>query len=99
MKKETTNTEKRLDYNPNITKEDKELLGEDRANIHNDSSADRELINRNKKVDFAGKDLDIPGRTTAKKGHGDAGLNDEENKLHSQGGERSNNLERDDSSK
>jgi hypothetical protein len=98
MKKDTTNTEEKLDYNPNITKEDKELLGEDKDNIHNDGSADRELINRNKKVDFTGKDLDIPGRTAAHKNSGTTGLNDEENKLHSQGGERNNNLERDDSS-
>ena len=98
MKKETTNTKEKLAYNPNITEEDKELLGEDKDNIHNDGSADRELKNRNKEVDFTGKDLDVPGRTADHKGSDTAGLNDEENKLHSQGGERNNNLERDDSS-
>ena len=98
MKKEAENTEQKLAYNPDITKEDKALLGEDRDNIHNDGSADRELKNRNKKVDFTGKDLDVPGRIAAHKESDTTGLNNEENKLHSQGGERNNNLERDDSS-
>ena len=88
-------TEKKLPYNPEITEHDKDILKQD--NIHGDGGDDQQLKDRKRIVDFAGKNLDIPGRTTAKKGNGPNKLNDEENKLHSQGGESKNNLERDDS--
>ena len=87
MKKDSTTSNKDLPYDPEITEDDKKML-------KNDS----ELSDRERKVDFAGKDLDIPGRTKAQHGNGINGLNDEENKLHSQGGDRKNNLERDDAS-
>lgn len=95
MKNDSSKSTKKLPYNPDITAEDKNLLRDDNANLHNDGSSDRQLQNRKTDVDFTGKDLDIPGRNTAQKGKGDNGLNDEENKLHSQGGDRNNNLETD----
>ncbi|OAB78038.1 hypothetical protein [Cochleicola gelatinilyticus] len=82
-------------YNSDITKHDLDILNQ--KNIHGDGGDDQQLKDRKNKVDFEGKDLDIPGRTTAKKGNGPKGLNDEENKLHSQGGSENENLERDDS--
>lgn len=99
MKKDNATNDKDLKYNPEITKEDKDLLRQDNAHLHSDASSDELLRNRKDNVDFAGKDLDIPGRNEAKKGNGPNGLNDEENKIHSQGGERNNNLERNDASR
>jgi len=94
MKTDKKNNEK-MPYNSDITDHDKDILKQD--NIHGDGGDDQQLKDRAKKVDFTGGDLDVPGRTAAKKGNGPKGLNDEENKVHSQGGESKNNLERDDS--
>ncbi len=99
MKNKIANTTKELTYNPEITKQDKDLLNHDNANLHSDNNADQQLIDRKEKVDFTGDDLDIPGRTAAQKGNDIPVLNDEENKLHSQGGDRHNNLERDDAAR
>lgn len=97
MTNNSNKSTEKLPYDPEITAEDKKMLRDDNANLHNDGSSDRQLQNRKKDVDFAGKDLDIPGRHTAQKGNGITGLNDEENKLHSQGGDRNNHLETDNS--
>ncbi|MEO9501083.1 MAG: hypothetical protein ABJN73_04495 [Nonlabens ulvanivorans] len=99
MKTEESKNKENLPYNPDVTQEDLQNLRNDNANIHSDDQSDQQLINREEKVDFTGKDLDIPGRTSAQKNHGPNGLNDEENKLHSQGSERKNNLERDDAAR
>ncbi len=95
MKAKDKNSEKKenLKYNPEITEQDKDILNQD--NIHSDGGDDQELKDRKRKVDFAGADLDVPGRNQAKKGNGPEGFNDEENKLFSQGGDSKNNLERD----
>ncbi|MFL1895175.1 hypothetical protein ACJRPK_05700 [Aquimarina sp. 2-A2] len=98
MKKEKENT-KDLPYNPEITKHDKDILEQRNAGIRKDGGDDMDLLHRKDAVDFSGKDLDVPGSKEAKKGNGPRGLNDEENKLHSQGGETKNNLERDDSAR
>lgn len=81
-------------YNSDVTQHDLDILQQ--GNVHGDGGDDQQLRERDKPVDFAGSDLDIPGRTEAKKGNGPMGQNDEENKLHSQGGDRKENLERDD---
>ena len=81
-------------YNSDITEHDKDILNQ--ANIHGDGGDDQQLRDRKKEVDFAGSDLDIPGREDAKKGHGPKGLKDEENGHYSQGIDSKNNLERDD---
>ena len=88
---ESKTKEEKLSYNPNITQHDKDIL--DQNNIHGDGGDDQQLIDRKEKVDFAGKDLDIPGRNQAKKSN--TGFRDEENQLFSQGGDDKDNLEED----
>ncbi|WGF91230.1 hypothetical protein [Aequorivita marisscotiae] len=94
MKKKENTTNENLPYNPEVTDHDKDILNQ--KNIHGDGGDDQQLKDRKNKVDFEGKDLDIPGRSKAKKQNNPNGLRDEENQLHSQGGESKNNLERDD---
>ena len=72
----------RLSYNPDVTDSDLQALKER-----------KDLINRKKEVDFAGKDLDIPERKTANNTT-KKDLKDEENTLHSKGSENNENLER-----
>lgn len=92
-KKETIeNKDEKLPYNPNVTEHDRDILSQ--KNIHGDGGDDQQLKDREEKVDFAGKDLDVPGREQAKKNKGN-GLRDEENKLFSQGSEDNENLEQD----
>lgn len=86
MKKDNLKSEEKLKYNPEITEHDKDILNQD--NIHGDGGRDQRLKDRIDKVDFAGEDLDVPGRTQAKKGNGPLGLNDEENKLDTHGDNR-----------
>tara|TARA_R100000353_G_scaffold176130_2_gene149761 strand:- start:61219 stop:61545 length:327 start_codon:yes stop_codon:yes gene_type:complete len=95
MKKNENKTEENLPYNPEVTKHDKDILKQE--NIHGDGGDDQQLRDRNKKVDFEGEDLDIPGSTQARKQNNKPGLPDEENHLYSQGGDRKENLDRDDS--
>ncbi len=84
--------DEKLLYNPNVTERDKDILSQ--KNIHGDGGDDQQLRDRTEKVDFEGKDLDVPGRKQAKKSNGN-GLRDEENKLFSQGGEENESLEQD----
>lgn len=90
-KKQTKNenTDDNLPYDPNITKQDLNTLSQ--KNVHTDGGDDQQLRDRIEKVDFAGKDLDVPGRNKAKKSN--TGFRDEENQLFSQGGEGNENLE------
>jgi len=87
--KKEENKEK-LPYNPEVTEHDLDILSQE--NIHGDGGDDQQLRERKKKVDFTGKDLDVPGSEQARKG-----LPDEENQLFSQGGPAKENLEEDDS--
>ena len=81
---------------PNITEEDKENIGDVAQNLRNDSGDDLQLKNRKKKIDFTGKNLDVPGSLENKKKRKKAGkLKDEENELYSQGSEDNENLEQD----
>jgi len=93
-KKETKSKDEKELYNSNLTEHDKDILRQ--SNVHGDGGDDQQLRDRKKDVDFAGSDLDVPGREIAKKGHGPKGLKDEENGLYSQGGDSKDNLERDD---
>lgn len=80
-------------YNSAVTQDDLQVLGQDfQNNIRQDGGDDTQLSNRSKKVNFAGKDLDVPGRAAASK-HTTSRLTDEENKLHSQGSSSNENLE------
>ncbi|WP_034261632.1 hypothetical protein [Altibacter lentus] len=90
-----TKKKNKLKYNSEITEHDKTILRQE--HVHGDGGDDQQLKERKRDVDFAGSDLDIPGRDQAKKGQGPLGLKDEENKHHSQGGDTKNNLKRDDS--
>ncbi|MDX1462137.1 MAG: hypothetical protein R3359_03700 [Marinirhabdus sp.] len=82
-----------LKYNPNVTEHDKDMLKQ--SNIHGDGGDDQQLKERERPVVFAGSDLDVPGRKQAKEGNGPRGLNDEENKVHSQGSAHNEDLEQD----
>jgi hypothetical protein len=80
-------------YNADITKEDLNALGEKTKNTRTDQGDDQLLNERKKEVDFAGSDLDIPGRNLPKnKPH--KSVKDEENQLYSQGGSGNEDLER-----
>ena len=79
-------------YNSNVTKEDLNALKERTENLRSDNSDDAYLKDRKHNVDFAGKDLDIPGRNlphnkTTKS------YKDEENQLYSLGSDDNENLE------
>ncbi|WP_310992007.1 hypothetical protein [Aequorivita marina] len=89
--KSSSNKEENPTYNPDLTKHDKDILKQ--KNIHGDGGDDQQLHDRKKKVDFTGKNLDVPGRQHAKKSK--TGYRDEENQLFSQGGEDNENLEAD----
>ncbi len=80
-------------YNPEITKEDKQALGDKAGNLKTDMSDDELLKNREKDVDFTGKDLDVPGRELPSDKTKKT-LKDEENSLYGQGGSGNEDLER-----
>lgn len=89
---ENSKKDKKLPYNPDITDDDLDMLNQD--NIHGDGGDDQQLKDRDEKVDFAGKDLDVPGRKQARRKDG-KGFEDEENKLFSLGGDDHEDLEQD----
>jgi len=80
-------------YNPNITEADKKALGDKAGNLKTTRSEDDILKQREKDVDFAGKDLDVPGRDLPSQ-RTKKDLKDEENQLYSQGGPGNEDLER-----
>lgn len=77
------NSNKNQNYNSALTEEDLEALGEKSEHLHRDNGADRLLKRRYRKVDFSGKDLDVPGRKMNKKRTRKM-LTDEENELYSE---------------
>lgn len=80
-------------YNSDITQEDLKIIGQDfQNNVRKDGGDDVALSNRTHKVDFAGKDLDVPSPKLVGKKISNR-INDEENKLHSQGSSSNENLE------
>lgn len=98
-KKKTTNTSNQIKteskslYNSDSTPDDLTALGKDKVNnIRQDGGDDVQLTNRSASIDFAGKDLDVPGRKAASKTTTNR-INDEENKLHSQGSASNEHLE------
>lgn len=85
-------TDNKTPYNPNVTEEDLNTLGEKAENIHSAKQGDdKQLENREKPVDFTGKNLDVPGRISSNENT--KRLNDEENRLHSQGSGHNDHLE------
>ena len=88
--------EENLKYNPEVTKHDKKVvLGDRREHIRGDEGDDSLLYDRPKPVDFAGEDLDIPGREMKSK-HESTKLKSEENKHYSLGSEHNEELEQSD---
>lgn len=84
---------KEKSYNPEITKEDKKALGDKAGNIKTDMSDDELLKDRQEKIDFTGKGLDVPGRDLPSQKTKNS-LKDEENTLYGQGGPGNEDLER-----
>ena len=82
----------KLKYNPEITKEDLEAIGEKKRNLRHDKGDDAQLIERNREVDFEGKNLDVPGRTLPEN-KPEGALEDEENQHYSIGGDNHEDLE------
>lgn len=93
MKEIDKSEKKKLDYNPEITEADKKVLGDKAGNLKTELSDDALLKNREKPVDFTGKELDVPGRTLPKTNKEGSKLKDEENQLYSQGGADNEDLE------
>ncbi|WP_339705232.1 hypothetical protein [uncultured Kriegella sp.] len=77
-------------YNSNITKEDKKALRDRIENIRSDQGDDTQLKGREENTDFAGSDLDVPGRTLPKN-KSPKNLKDEENQLYSESQEQTEN--------
>lgn len=77
-------------YNSDVTKEDIDALG--KKGLSMNSSDDRLLQRRKDRIDFHGKDLDVPERNDINL-TSSQGIVDEENSLLGQGGERNENLE------
>ncbi len=77
-------------YNPEVTEKDIDALGT--KGLSMDAGDDRLLEKRRGKLDFTGKDLDIPGRDTVNNAHTKK-LKDEENTLYGQGAESKEGLE------
>ncbi len=69
-------------YNPEITEDDLQAIGEKKQNLRKDEGDDEMLRERKKKVDFEGKNLDVPGRTLPEDRTSDE-LKDEENQHYS----------------
>ncbi|WP_089118715.1 hypothetical protein [Cellulophaga lytica] len=89
-KKNIQKNDTKTTYNPNITDEDLQAIGKKGLSV--DTGDDELLQNRKERIDFQGKDLDIPGRNETKKSSKNS-LTDEENSLYGQGGELKENLE------
>jgi hypothetical protein len=83
-KKDYLKSPEELAKEAEVTKEDLEALGP--KDLSMDMGEDEELKHRSHKVDFDGKDLDIPGRNMDDDQE-DIGSEDEENNLYSLGGD------------
>lgn len=86
-KRETDHIEKNdLPYDPNINQEDRQALHEEGLSM--DQGRDRPLSERDRPVDFTGKDLDIPGQAESDTTHAGTDLPDEENNQYNERGVR-----------
>ncbi|MDO1500584.1 hypothetical protein Q2T40_10625 [Winogradskyella maritima] len=85
--------DKKEKYNPEVTMDDVNDLGDRIINQKEDGQGDdSQLQNRVHDVDFTGKDLDVPGRDLPKNRTAQQ-LKDEENQLYSQGSGHNDHLE------
>ncbi len=85
LRDEKDQNKKDLPYNPEITEEDKQALNEKGHSMN--MGQDKDLANREREVDFTGKDLDIPGREERNISKG-TGIPDEDNYQFNQRGSR-----------
>lgn len=83
--------EENPDTEYDITPEDKKALGP--KGLSMDGGDDEELLQRSRKVDFAGDDLDIPG-SDLDDAQEAVGSEDEENNHYSLGSDHNDELER-----
>ncbi|KPM32146.1 Hypothetical protein I595_1795 [Croceitalea dokdonensis DOKDO 023] len=90
MKTKENNTKEKMTTSPKNTKDDLDALP--KKGLSMDTGDDRLLQTRKEKIDFTGKDLDIPIDGSANVAPS-SGITDEENTLFGQGGERKENLE------
>lgn len=90
MEKDKDKEKKEKKYNPEITPEDKQALPKKEMSM--DSGEDQLLEEREEKIDFTGKGLDIPGRNQENEAESPA-LRDEENTHYAQGSDRREHLE------
>tara|TARA_R110002020_G_scaffold21009_5_gene71344 strand:- start:19244 stop:19528 length:285 start_codon:yes stop_codon:yes gene_type:complete len=89
------NKKEKNGYDPNITEEEKRMLGDRREHLRRDGGDDDQLRRSRAPIDFEAKDLDIPGRDQASPKKKEGKLKDEENQHYAQGGPRKENLEND----
>ena len=85
-------TKENKTYNSDITKDDLQALGDKAGNLKSDNSDDELLKNKVNSTDFAGKELDVPGRSLPNTKTTES-FKDEENQLYSAGSEHNENLE------
>lgn len=72
-----------------VTKDDLQALGPKDANLSDDGGDDEQLIERRRKVDFTGDDLDVPGSELDDEQE-NIGSEDEENNFYSNADEEEN---------
>ncbi|MBD1260532.1 hypothetical protein HZY62_08020 [Maribacter polysiphoniae] len=84
-------TKPKSSYNAEVTKEDLYALG--KKGLSMDPDDDLLLQQRKDRIDFFGKDLDIPGRNEHNLTSSQGSISNEENNLFGPGGDRNENLE------
>ena len=87
--------DKKTQYNSDITKADKKILGDKSGNLRQDGGADELLKKRKNEPDFAAENLDIPGASPARPLTNGKPPRDEENQHYSLGSDQNENLELD----
>ncbi len=77
-----------LPYDPEINEDDRQILQEKGHSMAPNEDRDKFLADRERPVDFAADDLDIPGRNESDTTHDGTDLPDEENFQYNQRGKR-----------
>lgn len=88
-KDDVQKSNKNLTDESKVTKEDLEALGPKSANLSDDGGDDEQLLNREKPVDFTGKQMDVPG-SELDDAQESVGSEDEENNFYSTSNEDEN---------
>lgn len=85
LRDEDDKRKEKLPYNPDITDDDQQALQD--KGLSMDQGQDKDLADRDRPVDFTGKNLDIPGREERDTSTG-TGIPDEDNYQFNQRGSR-----------